>query len=465
MKLPKIIGLLLIVAMIFVFIGCDNGTTPQVPENPDVPSESPENPNTPSVDTDGEDDKEDDKTQDEEQDEVINHLVGEWIMDELFITCKINEDKSFETIVEIDEDTTQNYEGTYVLGENGKSATATVNNVPTGNGETITATVTMKMLEGESDVFSMDLTAFDLGDTCTFVKKQSTSPDCVGTWSNEWWDILIDGKNYAVIGREPVGEYAGVTRSEGEIRIYANTIELIQNDGFGCIATGVMSTNGKSYVNYYHQTSPATGTWKSDVFTRTSTEIPEIEIENTGNQEQGWNSSSFIGDWQQNTHETTITINDNGIFSLASSIDSFNGLTGTYENYIADDSSRCSRVSFNGLDGTYILTMIEDDVFEIALPDDMGGTCVFVKKRSESIDIKGRWESELLLFPIEFTENAYTIYKTNGDAVENGSGSYTMDGNSFSADGNYGFTGLLAQSGNSYVYALWQDAIYTKVTE
>lgn len=109
--------------------------------------------------------------------------------------------------------------------------------------------------------------------------------------------------------------------------------------------------------------------------------------------------------------------------------------------------------------------MIEDDVFEIALPDDMGGTCVFVKKRSESIDIKGRWESETLSYPIEFTENTYTIYKTNGDAVENGSGSYTMDGNSFSADGNYGFTGLLAQSGKSYVYALGENAIYTKVIE
>ncbi len=179
------------------------------------------------------------------------------------------------------------------------------------------------------------------------------------------------------------------------------------------------------------------------------------EDDKTQDEEKGWNSSSFLGDWQQNTHKTTITINDNGTFSLASSIPSFNGLTGTYENYIADDSSRCSRVSFNGLDGTYILTMIEDDVFEIALPDDMGGTCTFVKKRTENIDVKGRWESELLLFPIEFTKNAYTIYRSNGEAVENGSGSYTMDGNSFSADGNYGFTGLLAQSGKSYVYALW----------
>ncbi len=262
--------LAMLVVPIFTFVSCDNGTTPQGPENP----------NTPPVDTDGEDDKEDDKTQDEEKDEVTNHLVGEYIMDELFITCKINEDKSFETIVEIDEDTTQNYEGTYVLGEDGKSATATVNNVPTGNGETITATVTMEMLEGESDVFSMDLTAFNLGNACTFVKKQSTTPDFVGTWSNEWWDILIDETNYAVIGREPVGEYAGVTTSEGEIRIYENTIELIQNDEFGSIATGVMSTNGKSYVNYYHQTSSAPGTWKSDVFTRTSTEIPEMPEEN-----------------------------------------------------------------------------------------------------------------------------------------------------------------------------------------
>lgn len=336
--------LAMLVVPIFTFVSCDNGTTPQGSENPNTP-QVPENPDTPPVDSDGEDGKEDDKTQDEEQDEVINHLVGEWIMDELFITCKINEDKSFETIVEIDEDTTQNYEGSYVLGKDGKSATATVNNVPTGNGETITATVTMEMLEGESDVFSMDLTAFDLGDACTFVKKQSTTPNFVGTWSNEWWDILIDETNYAVIGRESVGEYAGVITSKGEIAIFANTITLTQTEfPEMLIATGVMSTNGKSYVNYYHQTSSAPGTWESDVFTRTSTEIPEIEIENTGNQEQSWNSTFFIGDWLQNTHETTITINDNGTFSLVSSIDSFNGLTGTYENYIEDDSSRCSRV-------------------------------------------------------------------------------------------------------------------------
>ena len=435
--------LAMLVVPIFTFVSCDNGTT----------SQGSENPNTPPVDTD------------EEKDEVINHLVGEWIMDELVVSCLIYEDLSFKTTLK-DDDEDIIWEGSYVLGKDGKSATATVNNVPTGNGETITATVTMKMLEGESDVFSMDLTAFDLGDACTFVKKQSTTPNFVGTWSNEWWDILIDGTNYAVIGREPVGEYADVTTSKGEITILANTITLTQTEfPERLIATGVMSTNGKSYVHYYHQISSAPGTWKSDVFTRTSTEIPEIEIENTGNQEQGWNSSSFFGDWLQNTHETTITINDDGTFSLVSSIPSFNGLTGTYENYIADDS-RCSRVSFNNvLDGTYILTMIEDDVFEIALPDDMGGTCVFVKKRTENIDVKGIWESKHLSFSIEFTENAYTIYDTNGDAVANGSGSYTMDGNSFTATGGYGFTGLLAQSGNSYVYALGKNAIYTKVTE
>lgn len=271
----------ILIVPILIFTSCDNGTiTPQVPENPDVPSESPENPNTPPIDTDGEDDKEDDKTQDEEKDEVINHLVGEWIMDELVVSCLIYEDLSFKTTMK-DEDEDIILEGSYVLGKDGKSATATVNNVPTENGETITATVTMEMLEGESDVFSMDLTAFNLGNACTFVKKQSTTPNFVGTWSNEWWDILIDETNYAVIGREQVGEYAGVTTSEGEIRIYANTIELIQNDEFGSIATGVMSTNGKSYVHYYHQTSSAPGTWKSDVFTRTSTEIPEMPEDNS----------------------------------------------------------------------------------------------------------------------------------------------------------------------------------------
>lgn len=447
--------LAMLVVPIFTFVSCDNGTT----------SQGSENPNTPPVDSDGEDGKEDDKTQDEEQDEVINHLVGEWIMDELFVSCLIYEDLSFKTTLK-DDDEDIILEGTYVLGEDGKSATATVNNVPTENGETITATVTMEMLEGESDVFSMDLTAFDLGDACTFVKKQSTTPNFVGTWSNEWWDILIDGTNYAVIGREPVGEYADVTTSKGEITILANTITLTQTEfPEMLIATGVMSTNGKSYVNYYHQTSSAPGTWKSDVFTRTSTEIPEIEIENTGNQEQSWNSSFFIGDWLQNTHETTIKINDDETFSLASSIDSFNDLTGTYENYIEDDSSRCSRVSFNGLDGTYILTIIEDDVFEIALPDDMGGTCTFVKKRTENIDVKGRWECESFNYPIEMQDSTFKVYigDTENILME---GDYTLSGNSYVLPGTYTTKGVVSQSNKAYVYVTnMGEYIYTKVTE
>lgn len=434
--------LAMLVVPIFTFVSCDNGTT----------SQGSENPNTPPVDTD------------EEKDEVTNHLVGEWIMDELFVSCLIYEDLSFKTTLK-DDDEDIILEGSYVLGKDGKSATATVNNVPTGNGETTTATVTMEMLEGESDVFSMDLTAFHLGDACTFVKKQSTTPNFVGTWSNEWWDILINETNYAVIGRESVGEYAGVTTSKGEIRIYANTIELIQNDEFGSIATGVMSTNGKSYVNYYHQTSSDPGTWESDVFTRTSTEIPEIEIGNTGNQEQSWGSTFFIGDWLQNTHETTITINDNGTFSLASSIDSFNGLTGTYENYIEDDSSRCSRVSFNGLDGTYILTMIEEDVFEIALPDAMGGTCTFVKKRTENIDVKGRWECESFNYPIEMQDSTFTAYIGDTENILM-AGDYTLSGNSYVLSGTYTTTGVVSLSNKAYVYVSGMgEYIYTKVIE
>ena len=59
--------LAMLVVPIFTFVSCDNGTT----------SQGSENPNTPSVDTD------------EEKDEVTNHLVGEWIMDELFVSCLI----------------------------------------------------------------------------------------------------------------------------------------------------------------------------------------------------------------------------------------------------------------------------------------------------------------------------------------------------------------------------------------
>ena len=189
------------------------------------------------------------------------------------------------------------------------------------------------------------------------------------------------------------------------------------------------------------------------------------EDDKTQDEEQGWNSSSFLGDWLQNTHETTITINDNGTFSLASSIDSFNGLTGTYENYIADDSSTCSRVSFNGLDGTYILTMIEDDVFEIALPDAMGGTCTFVKKRTENIDVKGRWESESFAYPIELQDSTFKVYigDTENILME---GDYTLSGNSYVLPGTYTTTGVVSQSNKAYVYVSNMGGyIYTKVTE
>ena len=84
MKLSKFWGLLLVFAMIFVFVSCDNGTTPQVPENPDAPSESPENPNTPPVDTDGEDDKEDEKTQEPTTTER-----------KLIWSCKLNNYRNF----------------------------------------------------------------------------------------------------------------------------------------------------------------------------------------------------------------------------------------------------------------------------------------------------------------------------------------------------------------------------------
>lgn len=182
-------------------------------------------------------------------------------------------------------------------------------------------------------------------------------------------------------------------------------------------------------------------------------------------EEQSWGSTFFIGDWLQNTHETTITINDDGTFSLASSIDSFNNLTGTYENYIEDDSSRCSRVSFNGLDGTYILTMIEEDVFEIALPDAMGGTCTFVKKRTENIDVKGRWECESFNYPIEMQDSTFTIYIGDTENILM-AGECTLSGNSYVLPGTYTTKGVVSLSNKAYVYVSGMgEYIYTKVIE
>lgn len=160
-----------------------------------------------------------------------------------------------------------------------------------------------------------------------------------------------------------------------------------------------------------------------------------------------------------------LQINDDGTFSLVSSIDSFNGLTGTYENYIEDDSSRCSRVSFNGLDGTYILTMIEEDVFEIALPDVMGGTCTFVKKRTENIDVKGRWECESFNYPIEMQDSTFTIYIGYSETILM-EGDYTLSGNSYVLPGEYTTKGVVSLSNKAYVSVSGMgEYIYTKVIE
>lgn len=117
------------------------------------------------------------------------------------------------------------------------------------------------------------------------------------------------------------------------------------------------------------------------------------------------------------------------------------------------------------MDGTYILTMIENDVFEIALPDGMGGTCTFVKKRTENIDVKGRWECEAFGYPIEMQDSTFKVYigDTENIFME---GDYTLSGNSYVLPGTYTTKGVVSLSNKAYVYVSGMgEYIYTKVTE
>lgn len=179
-----------------------------------------------------------------------NNFIGTWMMDDLSTKCVITED-AFTTYVE----EYGEFPGTYTLNKDNKSAVAKF----TVGGEE--KTVDMALLEGETDVAEMDLSSFDMGESI-FVKYREGEFDIVGTWSDGVLNIVITDGGYTVTA---VADPTNATVSEGTVLKEGNTFTLVEDELSGEISTGVLSTNGKAYCNYY---DPNSDEWISAPFTK-----------------------------------------------------------------------------------------------------------------------------------------------------------------------------------------------------
>ena len=203
-NLKKVIFALMVVFLVVGFIGCKTETDPTDPPAPE------------------------------------NNFIGTWMMDNLSTKCVITKD-AFTTYVE----GVGEYPGTYTLNKDNKSAVAKF----TAFGEE--KTVDMALLEGETDVAEMDLSSFGLGESI-FVKYREGEFDIVGTWSDGTLNIVITNEGYSV---SAVADPGNTPVSEGTVSKEGNTFRLVENGTSNEVSTGVLSTNGKAYCNYYDSTS------------------------------------------------------------------------------------------------------------------------------------------------------------------------------------------------------------------
>ncbi len=211
--MKKFLFVFMAICMLFSFVGCDNGNG----DNPDQDISDP-------AGTGG-------------NDPTVNNFIGKWTMDGLFVTCEITE-TGFTTIADIDENREDDeITGTYTLSNDKRTAVASF----TLGEEPIT--VEFVLLEGETDVATMDLSAFPGMGTSTFVKHREGDVDITGTWTNNTYTINITESNFNILGQ--IGNF-----SSGTVEKDGNSFILWGSNDFGWTASGLLSKNGKAYVSY-----------------------------------------------------------------------------------------------------------------------------------------------------------------------------------------------------------------------
>ena len=193
------------------------------------------------------------------------------------------------------------------------------------------------------------------------------------------------------------------------------------------------------------------------------------------NDTQSDNQADFIGEWVQDSLETEIVITTPGAFTINSIDEDFEGLTGTYT-----ETANGANVSIEGYEQDFALIFLEQDVFKIELPEEMGGDVYFVKHRQTDIDYTGVWTNSdnSVTAVMSDSTNALIVTLGSGEDAIDIQGSYEEEDNAFImlfSDDNYDLeqeigSGMVSASGRAYTFCMdangdWTSTILMKTSE
>ena len=193
------------------------------------------------------------------------------------------------------------------------------------------------------------------------------------------------------------------------------------------------------------------------------------------NDSQTDNQADFIGEWIQDSLETEIVITTPGAFTINSIDEDFEGLTGTYK-----ETANGAVISIEGFEDEFVLTFLEQDVFKIELPEEMGGDVFFVKHRQTDIDYTGVWtnsDNSVTAVMSDSTNSLIVTLGTDENALSI-QGSYEEEDNAFImffSEDEYGLeqeigSGMVSISGKAYTFCMdadgdWSSTILMKTAE
>lgn len=193
------------------------------------------------------------------------------------------------------------------------------------------------------------------------------------------------------------------------------------------------------------------------------------------NDAQTDNQADFIGEWIQDSLETEIVITTPGAFTINSIDEDFEGLTGTYT-----ETANGANVSIEGFDQDFTLVFLEEDVFKIELPEEMGGDVFFIKHRVCDIDYTGVWKNSdsSVTAVMSDSTNALIVTLGSGEDAIDIQGSYEEEDNAFImlfSNDNYDLeqeigSGMVSASGRAYTFCMdangdWSSTILMKTSE
>ena len=139
-----------------------------------------------------------------------------------------------------------------------------------------------------------------------------------------------------------------------------------------------------------------------------------------------------------------------------------------------------ANVSIEGYEQDFALIFLEQDVFKIELPEEMGGDVFFIKHRVCDIDYTGVWKNSdsSITAVMSDSTNALIVTLGSGEDAIDIQGSYEEEDNAFImlfSDDNYDLeqeigSGMVSASGRAYTFCMdangdWSSTILMKTSE